>query len=903
VGRADRAPLALDAGVALALALPLALWQTRVHAVPTATVLWRGVSDPPGIGRLVLAAAVGILGAALLRRRPADVRRPLLALLLAAAPLVPLFTGRGLWLLAFQGPALILLAAAALAVAVIRQMAASAATEMRLRGAALFGAAFLFYVLVGTRIPGPAGPQGDEPHYLVMAQSLLSDGDLDLRDEFARREYASFFAGTLLPHTSPRSPAGRVHPVHAPGLAALLLPAYALYGYPGARVFMSGLAALTAALVHRLLRDASVHPSAAAAAWAVLAFTPPLTFYAVALYPEVPAALATAAFLLLARRDPGWGGALLAGLAAACLPWLHPRLLPLAALGLALTLARRCPWPARAAAALLFAGSVSLLLFFFHSLYGRPSIAAAYGPGFADDVSPSRIPWGAAGLVFDRQFGLLSVAPVFALALAGGAAVARFRPGDAMRAALLGGATFVAGASFSMWWGGACPPARFVVPTLPALALALAPALRARPDAAAALGGIGLGIVAVAADAPRALHNRGDGESGLLRLLAPALDLDAGLPSFVLGGPQAPILAASLLAAFGLAFWRGARGFALGAVAYAAVASGLNAGPLIDRRLATLALLDAWEPARLAGPSGPPALDALRLPLDLRQAPWHLRAGEMRTSRRIDLPPGLYRLEVVGRPLSAEPTSRVARLDVVAGGLDLGSVYLQEGQPPPTLPLLLPAGARRLALAASGVQGEARIDEARLVPVAVVARGRRTAFAWPRVPEPDRYRVGAADVRTTCLDRSEPEGGGFRVQGQEGAFLVDTPPGRQVAARVTRPRPAATDTLVWGERRLPLGTARDVEVHLPAGEGVALGDSVVVPARLAAYGAWITFSGAVGGTSATEATSASPAARPIVTVRSPPPDSAKWYGWRIWNGPAMGYAVQRGSLQKVRSPT
>lgn len=903
MGRADRASLATDAGVALALAVPVALWEARVHAAPTAAGLWHGMSDPPGAGRLLLAAAVGILGAALLRRHPAAVRRPLLALLLAAAPLVPLCTGRALPLLAFQGAALVLVGSGALAVAIARAASASDAAPARAPGGLLFAAAFLFYALLGTRIPGPAGPQGDEPHYLVMAQSLLSDGDLDLRDEFARREYSGFFAGTLQPHTSPRSPAGRIYSVHTPGLAALLLPAYALGGYLGARLFMSALAALTSVLVHRLVRDVSIHPGAATATWAMVAFTPPLAFYAVALYPEVPAALATAAFLILARRDPGWGGAILAALVASALPWLHPRLLPLAGLGLALTLARRCPWAARVSAAAVFAASVSLLLLFFRSLYGRASLAAAYGPGFSSDVSPARAPWGAAALLLDRQFGLLAVGPVFVLALAGGAALARWRPGDAMRAALLGGATFLTGASFSMWWGGACPPARFVVPALPALALALAPAVRARRDAAAALGGIGLAIIAVAADAPRALHNRADGESALLRVLAPALDLDGLLPSFVLGGPQAPLLALSLAAAASLASWRGARGLAVGALGYMALAAGLRTEPLIDRRLATLDLLEAWEPQRLAGPLGTPALGDLQVPLDLRRAPWRLRALEMQTSRRIDVPPGLYRFEVVGRALSAEGGARVARLDLVAGDLALGSAYLQEGQPAPLLPLLLPAGARRLALVASGVQGAALIEEARLVPLELVPRGRREGFAWPRVPEPDRYRVGAGAVRTTCLDRSEPEGEGFRLQGQGGTFLVESSRGAEVVARVTRPRPSPSDALAWGTRRLPLGTARDVEVRLPAGEGIALGDTAVVPARLSAYGAWITFSGAVGGTRATEARSASPAARPMVTVTSAPPDSGKWYGWRIWNGPDMGYAVQRGSLQKVRSPT
>src|SRR5207253_1157835 len=156
------------------------------------------------------------------------------------------------------------------------------------------------------------------------------------------------------------------------------------------------------------------------------------------------------------------------------------------------------------------------------------------------DVSPSRLPRGMAGLVLDRQFGLLAVSPVWVLALAGGAALWRWRPGDAMRAALLGGAGFAAGAAFSMWWGGACPPARLVV---------------------AALG-----------------------------------------------------------------FWRGGRGLVAGALGYVVLAAGLHAGPLIERRLATLDVLEAWDPGRLRGAMGPLPLGQLEVPMDLPGAPWDVRA-------------------------------------------------------------------------------------------------------------------------------------------------------------------------------------------------------------------------------------------------------------------------------------
>jgi hypothetical protein len=848
------------------------------------------------------------LAVLLVRRCPPNANRPLLALLLAAAPLLPLLAGRFTPLLAFQGPVLVLVAAAALAVALVRAGALEGLYR-RLpsagRGLALFGIAFLFYATLGTRLPGPAGPQGDEPHYLAMAHSLLTDGDLDLADEFSRREYRAFFAGQLEAHTSPASPRGTIYSVHAPGLAVLVLPAYALGGYGGVRLFLSALAALTGVFVHGLLRETLGRDDLALAGWAAFTLTPPLPFYAVAVYPETPAALATAIFLLTTRRDPSARDLVLATLAAAALPWLHPKFLPLAVLGVGLTLARRGPRGARVVAGVVFAGAVAGLLVFFESIYGRAALTAAYGPGFAGDVSLARIPYGLAALLLDRQFGLLAVGPLWALAILGGLALFRWRPGDALRAALLAGATLAVGASFSMWWGGACPPARFVVPALPALAVALVPAMALRRDAAAALGGLGLAVVALAADAPRALHNRPDGESGLLRLLAPGLDLDGAWPSFVRGSLTTLLLAATILAALALAGRFGRRGLVAGGVAYAAVAASLHGGPWLDGRQGTLRVLEVWDGDNVWGWAGPLDLATLAIPLDLRGGPWMLAEGDLRISGRLDLPPGLYRVDLRGAVTQATPGSNTTRLDLTAGDVLLERVHLRHGRPELAVPLLLPVGARRLTLTAVGVQGAARLDAGTIVPEALVPRRLRQSFPWPRQAEDDRYRIGSGDVHVTALDRSPRTPDGFRLEEEAGSFVVDAPAGSRVAVRVARPRPAAGDFLRWGSLSIPLGADADVAVTVAADEGgVSLGRFRVVPVEVRSYGASMTFSGSVGGTSATASSAASPADLPSVMTTSAPPDSGKKYGWRMRRAPPIGYVVQRGaSLQNVRSPT
>jgi hypothetical protein len=714
------------AALGLALALPFALAGTTFLVVPTTEGLWRGIIDPPSAGRIAFALTVGAvcaLAAWQNRRIPSSTWRPLLIGLLAAAPIIPVLTGHGLLLLVLAWPLMRIVLFAAVAIVAIRVLLAHPWPRQPPEG--LWPAlVFAVYAALSFGGPGPAGPQGDEPHYLTMAESLRSDGDLDLRDEMEQRAYSRFYSGTLAPHTSPASAAGHEYSIHTPGLAALLLPAYSVGGYAGARLLLSLLAAVTAWVVFRLARDVTGNVGMASVATGALALTPPFAFYAMSIYPEMPVALA-AALLLAAARDgatPRWHAA--AVLAAAAVPWLHPKYLPMAAIGIVLTLRRHAP--IRSAIGILaLSASVAGLLFFMHMHYGQASFAAAYGSGFADDVAPSRAPWGAFALLFDRQFGLFVLAPLWMLAIPGGVLLWRLSPRDTGRALLVAGAAFGVNACFSMWWGGTCPPARFLVPCLPALALWVAMAADRRPALAAALIGAGFGVLALAEEAPRALHNRADGESALLRVLSRSLDLDRLLPSFVVDDPAVWVLTASMLAVFALVWAGGIRGLAIGAIGYCLVVAGVRTGPVLDAHGATLALLDGYDDRALVAVSGPLKPETLRLPLRLPDAPWEFTEGVLRRSRPVDLAPGRYRVEVEGTIVEALPTAHVVRLDVLADDERIGRTYLEDGQPPPSFDLDLRQGARRVILEATGIQGTGRITTATVLPKELLPRRER----------------------------------------------------------------------------------------------------------------------------------------------------------------------------------
>jgi hypothetical protein len=237
---------------------------------------------------------------------------------------------------------------------------------------------------------------------------------------------------------------------------------------------------------------------------------------------------------------------------------------------------------------------------------------------------------------------------------------------------------------------------------------------------------------------------------------------------------------------------------------------------------------------------GPPSLRSLAMPLELQRGPWILAAGEQRNSRRTGLPPGAYHVEL--RASAAEPGPFRLAASLYAGELSLGEAVLTDAQPSAVFPLLLPGGLRQLGLTAMGEAGRARLDDALVVPEALVPRHLRDDYPYPLRAIAEVYRVGGPLVRATAVDRSEPEDGGFRVVGPEGAFLVDGSPAASVRVEVRRASGHAGDELRWGSRVEPLGADATSVLVLPMAAGEDLGRASVVAVRLRARDAWIRFS-------------------------------------------------------------
>jgi hypothetical protein len=509
--------------------------------------------------RFAVAAPIWILiaAAALAALVPAFRRRPgtaVPALLSTAAwwplPLPPI-------LLIFTGPLAWLPIAASVGLAIgsapLAAIGRATGADRPTRAPWLAAAATLGLVAATAWSAAPRSPGGDEPHYLIITQSLLEDGDLRIENNHRQRDYAPYFGGELAPHYLVRGKNGQIYSVHAPGLPTIVLPGFALFGYRGAEATVMLLAALTGALIWRIGWRATRDARAAWFAWGAIATATTFLILGFTIYPDGPAMVAVAAAVLLLLRlsdpvsPPGVWALACASLPLSALPWLHTRFVLIAA-GFGVLIAARViadrarPIGLRlgrlaAFAAIPLASAVGWFAFFY-VIYGTPNPAAAYGS--AADTHLKYSPAGLVALLFDGQFGVLTYAPVLIASLVGW-----LRPVDrtsrqvGLEALTVMALYLPAATTYWMWWAGnPAPPARFFGAMLPALALPLAAAWTKgdalRRAGLVALGSVSLGFSAsaIGVDRGRLAWNDRDAQSLLLGWLGPVVNLRRGWPSF-----------------------------------------------------------------------------------------------------------------------------------------------------------------------------------------------------------------------------------------------------------------------------------------------------------------------------------------------------------------------------------
>jgi hypothetical protein len=272
----------------------------------------------------------------------------------------------------------------------------------------------------------PAAPGRDlsepEAQTLLVAESVVSDGDLDLRDEYGGREWRSFYGGDLAPRAGPRN--GRLLDPIGIAFPLLISPAYALGGKVAVQVFLAAIAALGFVLAAALARRVVPEPWATGAAL-VAALSPPALINATTIAPDAVAGTVLAGAVLLAlrvRERPRLLTAFWCATLVAALPWLGAKFgapAIVVALAAARWLRRRQRGLAGLVALEVVIFSVVLYITVDDRLYGGPFPAALLSNPGATGASGlgahlARAP-RLLGLWIDRDVGLLRWAPFAAL--------------------------------------------------------------------------------------------------------------------------------------------------------------------------------------------------------------------------------------------------------------------------------------------------------------------------------------------------------------------------------------------------------------------------------------------------------------------------------------------------------
>jgi len=493
------------------------------------------------------------------RPRIGELVLPLFALAVLLLPYLPVVPDQLPALQALAGPlgAIVWLSVAALQVWVLWQsrLITARAIEgwsVRTITLSLCAAAMLVAGIAAQRLTGTAlFPSGDEPHYLVIAQSLWRDGDLKIENNHQRGDYREYYPDDLEPHYLTRGSDSEIYSIHPIGIAVLLAPIYALAGYQGSVWVLIVVGALAAAIAWRWTVTTINAPGAATFAWAAIALSAPFMFNTFTVYPEIAASLAVMFALTAAIHAPTSSGIarwIAIGVAIATLPWLSTKYAPMSAALLLVVLFRlgrpatflRHPkaWALVAVYAISLAGWFA----FFYSYWGTPLPMAPYGA--LVQTTPLNLRFGAPGLLFDQEYGLLAYAPVYVLAATG--LYAMWRSGAELRrlaveiVAIFTALLATVGA-FAIWWGGTSAPARPIASGLPLLMLPIAVAFRSAPAASPRRAAqhlllwisIGIAATLVIGEGGLLINNGRDGTSALLEFWLPRWELWSLAPTFV----------------------------------------------------------------------------------------------------------------------------------------------------------------------------------------------------------------------------------------------------------------------------------------------------------------------------------------------------------------------------------
>ncbi|WP_051185370.1 hypothetical protein [Leptospira kmetyi] len=234
---------------------------------------------------------------------------------------------------------------------------------------------------------------GDEPHYLMIAESIRSDGDFDLKNNYEQDYLSKKIIGPVDVENHTTAKNGKLQSIHSVGVAVLALPGYILSGIKGARIDLALFAGILPFLFYALGRIFHLSRKAAAMLAILYSISLPFPMAAGQIFPDLPTGillLFTITSLLFLETNKTFKNKnillFICAVVVGILPWFHAKNIPVAAVLLAWGLIQK-EWNLRSKT--IYVGTITALvigllicnLIWFESAFGP------YGNSNGDGMS------------------------------------------------------------------------------------------------------------------------------------------------------------------------------------------------------------------------------------------------------------------------------------------------------------------------------------------------------------------------------------------------------------------------------------------------------------------------------------------------------------------------------------
>ena len=168
-------------------------------------------------------------------------------------------------------------------------------------------------------------PTGDEPHFLVISQTLLKYHSLNVMLDYTHGDYRTFYPTNLAPHVS-YSASGQLLPLHSIGAPILWLIPYYFWGRLGAVLFISCIAVLIILNIYWLLLIMGISRKYALIVSLAYMLASPVYLYSHLTFIEpIGALLCIYVLRKVLQKEISTADILVSSLLLGILPWIHIR--------------------------------------------------------------------------------------------------------------------------------------------------------------------------------------------------------------------------------------------------------------------------------------------------------------------------------------------------------------------------------------------------------------------------------------------------------------------------------------------------------------------------------------------------------------------------------------------------